>query len=417
MQILLVAFGTRGDVQPMLALAKRLLKAGHAVKLIAAENFADWVNSQGVDFIPSLNIEAVMQSQQGVAWVESNGNAFKELQIMRKLLIENGEQMVKPLLETAPWADLIISGFVSEPFCQSVAEKFTIKQINASLQPYRPTKNGAATLQPLVKGNSHLNYLMGLLAERFIWWVANETTNQTRALLGLKPHKTGTYLKASHQIPTLYAFSRYVVPPVPQDEQRIFTTGYWFLDEDESWTPPDELLHFLKQSTPPIYFGFGSMSSSDPDSIVRMIRQALERTQQRGIIVGGWGNLKLENKNDDPIYWLDKAPHSWLFPRMAAVVHHGRAGTTAAGLRAGKPTLIVPHMSDQPYWGRRVNELGAGPKPVPRHKLTVDSLSKGVTVLTKDEAVVKTAAALGEKIRQEDGLDKALEIIEKLGRA
>ena len=363
----------------------------------------------GFDFAPTIDMEAIMQSE--------SGNPRKELTYMKDLLREHGEQMLHPIHTHVQDADLLISGFVSESFVQAVSEKYSIRQINAALQPYLPTRSGAASIAPLIASSqSVLNRWMGQLAERILWSVASETANNLRSkTLHLPIHTAASYTRVKHQIPTIQGFSRYVVPPALDWDKNVFTTGYWFLNEKENWQPSSDLIGFLQAGEAPIYIGFGSMSSSRPEQTVEMIVAALAKTGQRGIISSGWSKSPPINL-PGTIMMLDKAPHDWLFPRMAGVVHHGGAGTTAAGLWAGVPTMIIPHMSDQPYWGRRVYELGVGTKPIPRHKLTVDSLAHGIGTLVSDQKIKTEAAVLGEKIRAEKGVENAVEIIESLMR-
>lgn len=143
----------------------------------------------------------------------------------------------------------------------------------------------------------------------------------------------------------------------------------------------------------------------------RLVVKALQLSGQRGVLVRGWGSLGVEEVADD-IFFLDEAPHDWLFPQMAAVVHHGGAGTTAAGLRAGVPAVIVPHMQDQPYWGQRVYDMGVGPKPLPYHKLTAEKLAQHITLAVRSHVIRERAEQMGRKIRGEDGVGQAIETIE-----
>ncbi len=156
------------------------------------------------------------------------------------------------------------------------------------------------------------------------------------------------------------------------------------------------------------------MPSRDPQKTYDLITDALRQAGQRGIIASGWGGQV--STQSESIHVLDHAPHDWLFPRVAAVVHHGGAGTTAAGLRAGKPTLVIPHLADQPYWGRRVHELGVGAKPIKRQKLTVEALADGIRQITDDAEMQRKAADLGAQIRSEDGVGNAVKLIEQLIR-
>lgn len=416
MRITMVALGTRGDVQPMIALGQGLQAAGHTVHIVAGENFESWVRSYGFGFTGTVDMEAMMNSENGMGWVESSDNPRRQVRYMKGLMGEYGRRMTQPIAEACQDADLLIGAFVSDLFVQAVSEKYGIPQISALLQPYRPTRSGAASLRPIVpRGNSLLNLWMGYFIERALWPVYGETTNRLRADLGLPLHTPSSYAQVLHKLPAIQGFSRHVVPDAPDWGNHVCTTGYWFLDEGEPWQPPDDLVHFVESGLAPVYIGFGSMAARHPQQTFDLVIRALEKSGQRGIIARGWSRAKITAVPDN-VFVLDKAPHGWLFPRVAGVVHHGGAGTAAAGLRAGVPTFIIPHMADQPYWGRRVYELGVGVKPVPRHKLTMNSLANGIRQLVSDARLRDAAARLGENIRSEDGVAKAVRVIERLAR-
>lgn len=411
MKITLVALGTRGDVQPMLALGIGLRDDHHEVTIIAGSNFEAWVRGYGFGFQPSVDIEALMKSKDGIAWVEEP-NPFRQLQHMKALLKPHGAEMIAPIITQAQQSDVLLSGFVSEPFVQSASEKFGVPQIRTSLQPYHATTSGWASMTAITEGNSILNRWFGRLGERLIWGVAADTVNEMRASLGLPPHNAASFARASRPLPTLYGFSRYVVPPADDWTPLDQIGGYWFLDEESNWQPQEALVRFLESGSPPIYIGFGSMSSSSPQQTVDLVTEALRQAGQRGILAVGWSGAQVHSTTPD-VYILDKAPHDWLFQRVAGIVHHGGAGTTGASLRSGKPSLIIPHMSDQPFWGKRVHALGVGAKPIPRDKLTTEKLAAGIQSLVSNGEMGRKAAELGAKIRAEDGVANAVRILTK----
>jgi UDP:flavonoid glycosyltransferase YjiC (YdhE family) len=160
----------------------------------------------------------------------------------------------------------------------------------------------------------------------------------------------------------------------------------------------------------PVYIGFGSMRERKPEETTHLLLEAIKRTGKRAILLSGWAGIGTSSLPDD-VFLLKYAPHGWLFPRMAAVVHHGGAGTTAAVLRAGVPSVVVPMMSDQPFWGRRVHELGAGTAPIPRSRLTADNLAAAITEAITNRGMQENAAELGRKISAENGLDQAMSAI------
>lgn len=403
MRIHLMASGTRGDVQPMIALGKALHDAGHEIVVVAGSNFVNWIESHGLTALPTVDMEALMQSELGVKWVEAP-NPMAQMRHMKALMNSITDQVIDMTISTAEGAELIITGFVTEAFTQAICEKRGILQISLGLQPYRATRSGPASiLAPRPRTSSILNLWAGQFAERITWSMSQPTAEKLRQRLGLPPHTTRSYLRAVRNAPALYAISPSVVPPV--DDANAHTTGYWFLDED--YTPPDDLVRFIESGEPPIYVGFGSMSSSDPTRTIAMVAEALARIGRRGILAKGWSGVQIEDIPNH-LHVVGSVSHTWLFPRMAAVVHHGGAGTTAAGLRAGVPSLIIPHMADQPFWGRRVYHLGVGVRPIERARLSVESLTASLDALLNDSQIASHAAELGARIRAERGVENAV---------
>jgi sterol 3beta-glucosyltransferase len=211
--------------------------------------------------------------------------------------------------------------------------------------------------------------------------------------------------------PILVGVGTHVVPDPFDWPSHAHLTGYWHLEQDNGWRPPEELHEFLNAGPPPVYFGFGSMVTSEAEHLRAVVTEALRRTGLRGLLLSGWGAFQF---SDSPefIYQLDEAPHDWLFPRMAALVHHGGAGTTGAALRSGVPNFVVPFTGDQPFWGQRVRQLGVGPPPVPRKRLTAQNLAAAIERMLADERMHRSAAELGAKLRAENGVARALELIE-----
>lgn len=409
MNIAIVAIGTRGDVQPILPLALGLKSAGYSVRMIAGTNFQNWIESHGFEFTGAVNVDDMVYSDDGVAWVENGQDSRKQLKYMQALADQFGGAIAQSILEGAHGADLLLTGFVSESVAQAVGEKYHIPVVRTLLQPYIPTERGTNLMIPLLNHrDSLLNRWWGHFGQR-IMWTFFCYVNKYRQMWGLTPHTFQSYYNLLSQMPVLQGFSRHVVPPAPDLPAHIYTTGYWFFDNDHDWQPSQDLLHFLESSPAPVYIGFGSMPSSDPEKRARLMVEALQKSGQRGIIHTGT-NISAADLPAN-IFVMKTAPHHWLFPQMAGVIHHGGAGTTASGLRAGVPTLIVPHMADQPYWARRVHELGVGVKPIPRHLLTADNLAEGVIELVNNVQLKHNAAELGEKIRQERGVENAVDAV------
>jgi UDP:flavonoid glycosyltransferase YjiC (YdhE family) len=211
----------------------------------------------------------------------------------------------------------------------------------------------------------------------------------------------------------LYCYSAAVAPPPPDWGSWIEVTGYWFLDRKTDWTPPPALAEFLEEGPPPVYVGgFGTMTNRDPGDLARIVARALGAAGVRAVVLTGWGGLPKEELPRE-IFAVDWVPFDWLFPRVSAVVHHGGAGTTAASLRAGVPTVVVPFFLDQFFWGRRVFDLGVGPRPILRKRLDPDTLAAALRIATRDPEMKGRAAALGVRIRAEDGVARAVAAFER----
>jgi UDP:flavonoid glycosyltransferase YjiC (YdhE family) len=214
-------------------------------------------------------------------------------------------------------------------------------------------------------------------------------------------------------VPTLAGFSKYVLPRPPEWGESIHITGYWYLDTP-GFEPPPALQAFLDAGAPPVYIGFGSMPSQNPLQVTDMVIQALAMVGQRGILLTGQGVLgsgMTQRSSTHPVYFVESVPHDWLLPQTVAVVHHGGAGTTAAGIRAGVPSILVPTGADQRLWAYRVEALGIGPSPIPRSQLTAERLAHAITQAVTDQAMRQRAANLGETIRSENGVGEAVRII------
>ncbi len=414
MRINFIIGGSRGDIQPFIPLALGLQRAGYTVQITTHSDYRDWVCGYGIEYAQMEgNARAIMESEQGLRLVESKG--LGTLRELARLTEPLARQATHDILAAAPGSDLLVGSFSSYGPVYSVAQKLGIPWMMAMLQPMHPTR--AFPGFPVTDRRSAGavgNYLSHLITDQAQWLAMRAMGNRIRReVLGMQPYPLLGPLHAAHKqrIPTIYGFSPSVVPQPHDWGEHICVTGYWFLDEPD-WSPPPELADFLAAGDPPVYIGFGSMSLRDPQRLAEIVLGALEQSRQRGILLAGWGGLKASNL-PDTVLKIESAPHAWLFPRMAAVVHHGGAGTTGAGLRAGAPSIVTPLFADQPWWGRRVFDLGVGPEPVPHSKLTADNLAAAIRQAVGDPAMRDRAARLSEKIRAEDGVAQAVEFIER----
>jgi UDP:flavonoid glycosyltransferase YjiC (YdhE family) len=417
----MIAFGTRGDVQPAVALGKALKAEGHSVRILAGANFKDWIMQHGLEAVASkTDIQSVMESDLGRDWIEKGDNPITQMRVLKKLTDQTGWQSMTEAWTACRDAEVIFSSFTSDIFALSIAEKLGVRQISMPLQPTLfPTSIGAATMNaPLPDRKSIVNYMFGrLFLEPANWWLAGKLVNRfRREVLSLQPQTRAQYLAAKRRLFTIQAYSRHVVPHAEDWPSTIRTTGFWFLEEQNNWEPPRDLTEFLDAGEPPVCIGFGSVIGRNPERMMRIVNDAVRESGRRAVLLSGWagiGNAEL----GDGIYRLEAAPHEWLYPRVTAAVHHGGAGSTAASLRAGLPTVIVPHNGDQPFWGRRVYALGAGPKPISRNKLTASGLASAIRAATTNHNLKRQAEDLGAKIRAEFGIGQAVEMIEQYLRS
>jgi sterol 3beta-glucosyltransferase len=245
-----------------------------------------------------------------------------------------------------------------------------------------------------------------------IWQWYGPFVNSFRRSYQLSPFTSGSFYQILRSTPLLGAYSSRVIPHPPDWPDSMQITGYWFQDLLTKWQPPAQLEAFLEAGDPPVYIGFGSMAGSQPDRLAKLVLEALAMSGQRGLLLTGWGGIHALSVPESVLV-IEAAPHTWLFPRMAAVVHHGGAGTTAEGLRAGVPSVILPYMMDQPFWGQRVKALGVGPEPVLQKKLTSDSLAGAICAAVMQPEIKRRAVQLSEAICTEDGVANAVKIVKQ----
>ena len=403
MHIRLLAVGTRGDVQPYIALALGLQRAGYDVAVGTTANFRDFVESYGLKCI------AAAEDIQAISTRARQGRGRKAKWEVFRILLET-------TLALTEGADVLIYSSAAILSAPHAAEKLNIPAFPALLQPfYNPTRQFSAVLMPALPLGGWYNRFTYTMFEWFTWTFLKRPINKWRQQkLGLPPFAGRGPFTAlrDQQVPTFYALSPTVLPKPPEWGDHVHVTGYWFLDRDPKWQPPATLVEFIASGEPPVYVGFGSIASRDAQTTGRLVLDAVKQAGVRAVVSSGWEGIAADNAPDD-VMLIKGAPHDWLFPQMSAVVHHGGAGTTGAGLRAGKPTVIVPAGGDQPFWGRRVHELGAGTAPIPRKRLTAGNHAEAIRTAVNDTAMRQRAAALGTAIRAEDGVSNAVRIIQQ----
>ncbi|KAK6143988.1 hypothetical protein DH2020_020808 [Rehmannia glutinosa] len=372
LQIVMLIVGTRGDVQPFVAIGKRLQDYGHRVRLATHSNFKEFVLTSGLEFYPLGGDPKVLAGYM----VKNKGflpSGPSEIPVQRNQM----KEIIYSLLPACKEPD-IDSGFHS-------------KQMQLLL--------------------ILLHMLSYQIVDSLIWLGIRDMINDVRKKkLKLRPV---TYLSGSQgsesDIPHGYIWSPHLVPKPKDWGPKVDVVGFCFLDLATNYEPPESLLNWLKAGPKPIYIGFGSLPVQEPQKMTQIIVEALEITKQRGIINKGWGGLGDLAEEKDFVYLLDNCPHDWLFLQCAAVVHHGGAGTTAAGLKAACPTTIVPFFGDQPFWGERVHARGVGPPPIPVDEFLLQKLVDAITFML-DPEVKERAVQLAKDMENEDGVTGAGEL-------
>lgn len=415
MRITIFTAGSQGDIQPCVILGKGLQQAGFHVLLAAPQNFAGLIQGYGLSFHPLRgDVQQIMAGETGRKYMNSGGgNPIQSILAMRKMLGPIAVQMAQDVLEACRDADALITLAVFAPFGKTIAEIRGIPLILVEPTPVLPTGDFPAPGWPIQQDLGRLhNRLSGFAMLEVIWQWYRPFVNEFRKRFGLGSLNSADFHGVLTSAPLLGAYSPAVISRPKDWPANVHITGYWFQDTPSNWQPSDELEAFLSQGGPPVYVGFGSMAGRNPQHFAEIVLEALAKSGQRGILATGWGGMNVLNVPGN-VFVLDAAPHSWLFPRMSAVVHHGGAGTTAEGLRAGVPTVIVPFIVDQLFWGKRVRELGAGPEPIRARQLTVNKLADAIQAATTDPKMKRRAEEIGKAIRAEDGTGNAVNIVKQ----
>lgn len=409
MKITILTYGSRGDVQPFLPLSQRLLKHGHSVKLAAPKRFRSLIEEHNVHFVPLAGDPEDLSRRLN----DAGHNSVKLLQELMSHAVEIGAEVWRQTEQACHDADLILHTFTHAVGAHTLAREKNIPDIHIQTFPmFTPTSEYPNVTMPHGLP-AWLNRSTHSLSAMIAWWTSRIGFERVRRRAGLPKRKLYRPFvddPARPRTPILCAWSPSILPASSDWPPRVHVTGYFFFPHEQSYRAPDQLRSFLAQGGAPVCVTFGSMVNRDKERIHRIVREALRQTAQRGIVLSGWGKIN-EHATEELLY-LEQAPHDWLLPRCKMVIHHGGAGTTAAGLRAGIPNVVIPFMADQGFWGTRVKVLGAGPTSVRVNALSVENLVHAI-VKAESAVVRKGAWSIGLQLQQEDGTGKAVEWIEK----
>lgn len=443
MNVVVQIVGSRGDVQPFVALGKVLKNTyGHRVRIATHPNFQSFVEENGLEFFSiggdPAELMAFMVKHPGLMpgfGAIKSGEVTKRRKGIAEMLLgcwrscfEAGDGLGpaqpphrdEPLdfSQGLPYDDgrdhFVADAIIANPpsFAHvHIAEKLGIPLHMMFTMPWSPTRAFPHPLADIKSSNADevlTQYLSYALVEMMTWQGLGDVINRFREkALDLPPLSMiwAPGLLNRLKIPYTYCWSPSLIPKPNDWGKHIDISGFYFLDLATNFTPDPDLAAFLAAGPPPVYIGFGSIVVDDPNALTQMIFEAIRTTGVRALVSKGWGGLGADDVGiPEGVYMLGNVPHDWLFQHVSCVVHHGGAGTTAAGIKAGKPTLVVPFFGDQPFWGSMVARAGAGPDPIPYKQLTAQKLADSISFCIQPDTIEK-AMQYGEKVRNEKGTD------------
>ncbi|MFB6809235.1 glycosyltransferase [Streptomyces sp. NPDC056387] len=416
--------GFRGDVQPYLALAHALGRAGHSAVLVGPRRFAGLAEEHGVRFVSLRDDLLSLYARADVQETLLHSDApRREDQELRMALHQEVMPGFFPDLLAQIWAaardeepDIIVYSHVWRQAVHQIAERLGVPHVLAALYPHfvpsrhYPAGDGlSAHPSNLADHEAAIRNPLDPLTTRMLSTWREET-------LSLPPREDWLDYRCSADgtpTPVLHGFSPHELQPSPDWPTWVHTTGFWALPAHENWQPSSRLLAFLAGGKPPIAVGFGSMTRPDTENVGRMVQAAVHDTANRAVIVTGWGGIKITEPSED-ILVVDEVPYDWLFPRVRAAVHAGGIGTHNAALVAGIPQVAVPFHAEQLMWSEHLHALGVAPRPIKQRELTAANLAEAVRQATTDAGIAQNAARLAEMMRPEDGCAEAVRLLEEI---
>jgi len=404
--ITILCSGSRGDIQPYIALAVELVQMGRDVRIAAGKSFKDFIERYGIKCYPiSVDYKSVDVDPELMKLAQNSDNPLKMLLAFNKMK-KYAVLMMEEMFEACKDSELI----VYHPGCTIgyfAAEHFKVPSVLASPFPIHKTKEVASVI---TYGNKIIPKGVGYSLLQGMLWNASKLgiTALWKEKFGKLPQGIGApFERVDEKHPSIISCSDYVFRRPADWNKNVYQYGYWFTNEEENYSPSKELSDFLGEGDAPIYFGFGSVFNPEEKvKFITTITDALAQTKKRGIICG-MGQIDNLPQN---IFAIDTIPHTWLFPKMAAVCHHGGAGTTAAGFAAGVPSMIMPFSNDQFAWANRASDLGVGSKPLSKKKLNTKTLEDAIHFVSQDD-IRANARKLGEDIAKESGAYACARII------
>ncbi|HEX4221743.1 MAG TPA: glycosyltransferase [Pseudonocardiaceae bacterium] len=409
--VVIAAFGSRGDVAPFTGLGRRLHQAGHQVAIAACARYAELIGDAGLEFRLLPGDPEPETPTDGMRKYFEEGHSHRTRKAIVPDLIEGMRPVGPAITKAAEDADILLTSVAATLPGYHVGQGLGIPTVGVFLLPTTPTGDFPPAVLGLRsmgrRGNRLIGQVAGLGERIFLPQI-----NDLRRDLGLPPTTVRAIHREQHERrwPILHGFSQHVVPRPSDWRPGLELTGYWWPHPQSSWTPPDDLLDFLAAGPPPVYFGYGTGGIGQGERLAELTVAAARKAGVRAVVSG------LDVHGDDVIS-VGNASFEWLFPRMAALVHHGGAGTTAIGIRAGVPAVTTPVIVDQHFWGRRLVQLGVSPDSIRYKDLSVDRLAVAIQDVLHDPSYRAGTRALSTKITAEDGAAPVIDLVDRLASA
>lgn len=412
MKVLILTHFSRGDIQPFAALAKTLQESGHEVTAGAPRTSSYLLRPHTARFIPFEDRTKKIVSDPGIRRLHSMGIP---LQLIPKVQRERAGMLDDFALAADEMPDIVVHS-AALPGHQ-IAELLGVPAVPVCAHPsWVPTESFANPFFPyqLPRRLNRASYAWTRLIMRMLFPTTGLWRRQTLGLPRRRRHRNVLVRPDGGPATVLQAFSAHVLPAPLKYSEWVHTTGYWLLPVSADWTPSAELSAFLQAGDPPVCIGFGSMALTEPQRFARTVTDAVRLAGVRAIVVGGWGAVDPNELTDETLY-LREAPLDWLFPRVAAIVHHGGNGTIGYGLAAGRPQVVCPFSAtDQDFYARRLHACGVSPPPQPYRHLTAEKLAQAINQAVDEERLARRAREIGDQVRAEEGTTTAVKILETL---
>lgn len=416
MKITVIAVGTRGDVQPLIAIASGLHRAGHTVRFATEAIFSDVLQKAGLEFYQlSGDSERFHAGPAGVAFRESlDRSPFHFRRFWKSFVAIGFRKHLREIAEPCRDAEAI----VCLPYLNigaTLAELFDVPCFVAGMIPVPAFPTGDfpypffSGAKPNMASDANLRTWRRALP---LMRISDDSVQEWRQqTLGLPRQSFTESYHATRKLPHLFGFSQVLVPK-PQDWNQDQTiTGFWHLQPTTNFTAPTDLQEFINAGDAPVLVGFGSHVGREPQRLTKLVAEALALAGRRGILVTGWGALKNADLGES-IFSTPGVPYDWLLPRVSAAVHHGGSGTIGACLRAGVPQVVTPFGYDQTFWGHRIAALGLGSNPIQAKTMTATELASAIELSTGSDAIRNQAREVGIRVSGEDGVASAVKAIE-----